>query len=59
MIPLGGTMEAPQEYIMVHVVPGVTDVYVPEQTVIFPKNVIRPELHLPELPENYPITTVP
>ena len=59
MLPLGSALEAHHDHIMVHVVSGVLDGYVPEQTAVCPKNVIRPGPHLPALPEHAPITTIP
>ena len=58
MLRLGGAMEAPQDHIMVCVVPGFPEGYVPEQTAVCPENIIFPGQHLPALPYHSPIKTV-
>ena len=58
MLRLGGALEALQEHILVCVLPGFLEGYVPEQTAVCPQNIIFPGKQLPTLPYHYPIKTV-
>ena len=59
MLRLGGAIESPQDHILVRVVIGFPEGYVPEQTAVCPENLICTGQNLPVLPYNYPIKTVP
>ena len=56
---MGRYIEAPQDYLMVHVLHGVQYIYVLEQMTICTENVIRPVPHLPVLPEHALSLTIP
>ena len=59
MLPLGGDMEAPQDHIMVSVVPGVPGRYITEHMEVYPDNLIHLGPHLPTLLEHAPSPAVP
>ena len=54
VLPHGGAAEAPQDQVMVWVMPGVPDGHVPKETVIRPQDVIRPGPQLPPQPYHDP-----
>ena len=59
ILPMGGTVEATQDHIIIHVVPGVPDGYVTEQKAVCTKNAIRTGPHFPTLLYHATSPTVP
>ena len=46
MFPQGGTVEAPNDQVMIQVVPGVPDGHVPEEMTVGLQDLVRPGPHL-------------
>ena len=59
MLPQSGSTEAPQDCIMIQVVPWVPDGYTPKETAVRPKKVIHPGTHLLTQAHHVPVPTVP
>ena len=59
MFPQGGSVEATQDHVVIHILSGVLYGDIVEQTTVYPKDIICPGLHLPPLMENSLHTSIP
>ena len=54
MFPQSGDAEAPNDQVMIRVVPGVQDGHVPKDTTVRLQDIVRPVPHLHPHPEHAP-----
>ena len=59
MLPLGYATEAPQDQVVVYIVPGVPDGDILEQTAVRPQNVVHPGPHLLATAKHAPCLAIP
>ena len=59
VLPLGCATEAPQDQLVVRILPGVPEGNILEQAVVYPKDEIRPGPHLLYVTEHAPHLDIP
>ena len=59
ILPQSGITEAPQDHVVILVVPRVPVRDIMEQTMFFPEDLFCPVLHLPPLIEHVPYAAIP